>query len=183
MIGLEARMHERADELRQAFDRSFALAPDTATDTGTVENLLAVRIGSRSYVLRLAEASGLFVDKKVTWLPSPVSALLGIAGLRGTVLPVYDLGMLLGCPKAAAPRWLLVTAVTPVGLAFDGFDGYLSVRREAIVPEVRAEARERHVREVVQAIDLVRPLISLASVLASIENRASHDGSERSDRR
>ena len=175
-------MNEGADELQQAFDRSFALAPNTEADADAVENLLAVRVGSRTYALRLAEVSGLFVDKKITWLPSPVSELLGIAGLRGTVLPVYDLGMLLGCPRAAAPRWLLVTAAQPVGLAFDGFDGYLRVRLEAIVPEVRAEARERHVREVVQAIDLVRPLVSMASVLASIKNRASHDASEGSER-
>lgn len=172
-------MNASADELRQTFDRSFARVPHTETDTDIVENLLAVRVGSRPYVLRLAEVSGLFVDKKITWLPSPMSELLGIAGLRGTVLPVYDLGMLLGCTRAAAPRWLLVTAATPVGLAFDGFDGYLSVRLETIVPEVRAEAHERHVREVVQADHLVRPLVSLTSVLETIKNRASHDGSEK----
>jgi len=44
----------------------------------------------------MAEVSGLFADKKVTRLPSPVSELSGIAGLRGAVLPVYDLAMLLG---------------------------------------------------------------------------------------
>jgi hypothetical protein len=70
MSSHEARMNERADELRQVFDRSFTLAPNT--DTGTTENLLAVRVASHSYALRLAEVSGLFVDKKVTWLPSPV---------------------------------------------------------------------------------------------------------------
>jgi chemotaxis signal transduction protein len=172
MSGHTARMNERADELRQAFDRSFAQAPNT--DTAIVENLLAVRVGSHPYVLRLAEVSGLFVDKKITWLPSPVSELLGIAGLRGTVLPVYDLGMLLGCPRAGAPRWLLVTAATPVGLAFDGFDGYLSVRPEAIVPEVRAEARERHVREILQT-EVARPIIHLPSVLETIRNRGGHD--------
>lgn len=170
---------ERADALRQAFDRSFTRAPNAETDTATVENLLAVRVGSQSCVLRLAEVSALCADKKVTWLPSSSAALLGIAGLRGTVLPIYDLGMLLGWPKAAAPRWLLVTAVTPVGLAFDAFDGYLSVPSEAIVPEAGAEAHARHVRDVVRTVDLVRPLVSLSSVLESIKHRPSQDGAER----
>jgi hypothetical protein len=53
------------------------------------------------------------------------------------------------------------------------------VRPEDIVPEVRAEARERHVLEVVRAVDLVRPLVSLASVLESIERLASHDSSKK----
>jgi purine-binding chemotaxis protein CheW len=139
-----------------------------------VEKLVAVRVGSHPYALRLAEVSGLFVDKKITWLPSPVSELLGIAGLRGAVLPVYDLGMLLGCPKAAAPRWLLVTAAISIGLAFDGFDGYLSVRPEMIVPELRAESRQRHVREILQT-DVARPIIHLPSVLETIRKRGGQD--------
>jgi chemotaxis signal transduction protein len=174
MSGHEARSYETADELRQAFDRSFALARDTGTDTAIVRNLLAVRVGAHSYALRTAEVSGLFVDKKITWLPSPVSELLGIAGLRGSVLPVYDLGMLLGCPRSAAPRWLLVTAASPVGLAFDGLDGFLSVRPEAIVPDVRPESRERHVREILHT-EVARPIIHLPSVLETIRNRGAHD--------
>jgi purine-binding chemotaxis protein CheW len=167
-------MHERADELRQAFDRSFALAPQTGTDTAVVENLLAVRVGSLPYGLRLADVSGLFVDRKVTWLPSPVPELLGIAGLRGALLPVYDLGMMLGCPKSAAPRWLLVAAGFAIGLAFDSFDGYLRVRPEAIVPEGRTESRERHVREILQTA-IARPIIHLPSILETIRSRSGHD--------
>jgi purine-binding chemotaxis protein CheW len=174
---IETPLNERAAELRSAFDRLFSQAPNG--DIAVVEALLAIRVGSNPYLVRLTEVSGLFPDKKVTWLPSHVPELLGLAGLRGTVLPVYDLGMLLGCPKSAAPRWMLVTAGRPVGLAFDGFEGYLSVRPGAIVPEVRAEARERHVREIVHTADLVRPLVSLASLLESIQNRASHDDSEK----
>jgi purine-binding chemotaxis protein CheW len=174
MSGDVARVNVSADELRLAFDRSFATAPSAENDTASTENLLAVRVGSHPYALRLAEVSGLFADKKITWLPSPSAALRGIAGLRGTVIPVYDLGMLLGYPRAAAPRWLLVTATTPVGLSFDGFDGYLSVRRGAIVPEARVEAVERHVREVLHA-EVARPIIHLPSVLEAIRNLGGRD--------
>jgi chemotaxis signal transduction protein len=175
----EPRKNERAAELRLAFDRSFSNAPHSGSTAA--EKLLALRVGSNPYLVRLAEVSGLFTDKKITWLPSHVAELLGLAGLRGTVLPVYDLGMLLGCPSTATQRWLLVTAATPVGLAFDAFDGYLSVRLEAIIPEVRAEGRERHVREVVHTADRVRPLVSLTSVLESISERPTM-ARKRSDR-
>lgn len=164
-------MRERADELREVFDRSFAAAPDS--ETAAAESLLTVSVGVQPYAIRLAEVSGLFVDRNVTSLPSPVSELLGVAGLRGRVLPVYDLGMLLGSPRAAAPRWMLVAAGALVGLAFDGFDGYVSVRPEAIVPAVQPRGCERHVREVVRAADCVRPLVSLASVLDWIGSQVS----------
>ena len=170
----EARASGRVAELREAFDRSFAQAP--STEATPVEHLLAIRIGADPYALRMSEVAGLFADKKVTPLPSAVSELVGIAGFRGAVLPVYDLGMLLGCPRTGAPRWLVVTAVTPVALAFDAFDGYVGVRSAAIVPASSANARDRHVREAAQFVDLVRPLISLASVLEWIRNRASRDG-------
>jgi len=177
MSANEARMSETAAGLRVAFDRTFSQA--TQTGIAAAEKLLAFRIGSHPYLVRLAELAGVFANKRITWLPSHVPELLGLAGLRSTVLPVYDLGMLLGSPRAAASRWLLVTASTPVGFTFDDFDGYLSVRPEDIVPENRAEARERHVLEVVVAVDGVRPLVSLASVLESIERFASHDSSEK----
>jgi chemotaxis signal transduction protein len=174
MSGSEALMNESVDDLRRAFDRSFALTPNAEADATIVENLLAVRIGPHPYALRLADVSGLFVDKKVTWLPSPVSELLGITGLRAAVLPVYDLGMLLGYPKATAARWLLVTAAAPIGLAFESFDGYLSVRRGAIVPDARADTVERHVREILQT-EVARPIIHLPSILETIRNRGGHN--------
>ena len=125
-------------------------------------------------MLRLGELSGLFADKKVTWLPSPVSELRGIAGFRGAVLPVYDLGMLLGCPRAAAPRWMVVTAAARIGLAFEGFDGYLSVRDAVIVPEARTETREWHVREILRA-GFARPIIYLPSILEAIGRLAGQN--------
>jgi chemotaxis signal transduction protein len=163
---------DRAAQLRAAFDQSFARI--SIAESTALENLLAIRIGADRYALRLADASGLFADKKVTWLPSPAPELLGVAGFRGVMLPVYDLGMLLGLSKAAAPRWLVVTAATPVGLAFEGFDGFLRVRPEAIVARVRDGARERHVAAFLEA-EVARPVIDVASVLATIESRAAHD--------
>lgn len=163
-------MNDRVAELREAFDRSFAQAP--SAQAAAAENLLAIKVGADRYLLRLAEISGLFADKRITWLPGPVPALLGIAGFRGSILPIYDLGMLLGCAKAAAPRWLVVAAA--VGLAFEGFDGYLSARPETIVPEVRAEARQRHVRAVLNT-EVARPVLHLPSVLETIRSQHVHD--------
>lgn len=175
MSNREARAGNRAAELREAFDRSFAQAP--TTEAAIVENLLAIRIGSHPYALRLADVSGLFADKRVTSLPSPVSELLGIVGLRGTMLPVYDLGLLLGSPRAVSPRWLLVAAATPVGFAFDAFDGHLRVSPDVIGPA--AWTADYHVPEVVQAVGIVRPLISVASILESIKRRVARHGLEK----
>jgi purine-binding chemotaxis protein CheW len=156
---------DRANALREAFDRSFVHA--SSAGAAAIDDLLAISLGGDRHALRLAELSGLFADKTVMWLPSPVAELLGIAGFRGTVLPVYDLGMLLGRPKAAAPRWLVVTKAAPVALAFDGFDGLLRARSNEVVPDARPEPRRRHIREILQG-DLARPIIHVASVLETL---------------
>ncbi len=86
----------RAAELRDAFDRVFAEAHPPAPPPS--EDLLAIRIASEPYALRLTEIAGLFADRKITPVAGRVSALLGIAGFRGLIVPVYDLQVLLGCP-------------------------------------------------------------------------------------
>lgn len=164
MSGTAAHINDRATELREAFDRSFAQA--ARADPGAVESLLAIRVGADRYGLRLGELSGVFADKKITRLPGPVSQLLGLAGFRGAILPVYDLGMLLGAPKALAPRWMVVAAAARIGLVFEGFDGYLSVGDAVIVPEAQTEVAEGHVREIVRTD--ARPIICVASILEAI---------------
>lgn len=167
-----APLIDRAAQLRAAFDQSFASAPSLETEA--VEQFLAIRIGADRYVLRLADVSGLFADKPITWLPSPLPELLGIAGFRGTMLPVYDLGALVGYPRTPAPRWLLVAASAPVALAFEAFDGYLTLKGAVVRPEV--QARHDHVRETLQT-DVASPVIHVPSVLNWIRSRVGHDRS------
>lgn len=169
-MSLDVSLEQRAARLRDEFDRAFAHEP-ALTGEG-VENFLQIRIGADGYVLRLGDVAGLFVDKTVTWLPSPVPELLGIAGFRGVVLPVYDLGALLGYPRAGTPRWLLRAAGAPIALAFEGFDGYLHLTAATVLPQ--AHARRDHVRETLRT-DVTRPIIHVPSVLDTIKERIGRE--------
>lgn len=161
---------DRVAELRQAFDRSFADAP--SLDVTAFEDLLDVRFGTAQYALRVREISGLIADVRITPVSTPISELLGIAGIRGSILPVYDLGAMLGHPAEATPRWMAVAAGdAPVGLAFARFERHLRVRADAIVAGGRSDVAPRHLREVVQLEAGARPIVSVASVLETIANR------------
>ena len=82
-------------EIRNAFDHSYAIPP--ASQVGEqIENLLAVRVAGDPYALRVGEISSLTNSRKTVALPSPVSELLGVAGIRGGFVPVYSLAALLG---------------------------------------------------------------------------------------
>jgi chemotaxis signal transduction protein len=159
------RLARRAEELRREFDRSFA--EPVRTEAAREADFLAVRIGAEACALRLSEITGLHADRKITRVPGGDAALLGIAGFRGTILPVYSLRALLGRPAADMPRWLVVAAGAPIALGFEGFQGHLRIARDAILPQQSGE-RRGYAREYVRAHSLVRPIIDLPAVLATI---------------
>jgi chemotaxis signal transduction protein len=156
----------QAEELRRAFDRSFAEPP--GEELARLEDLLAIRIGGDPFAIRLRDVGGLFADKAITAMPSPLAELVGVAGFRGGVVPVYDLRALLGYPASEPTRWLVL--VTPIALAFDHFEGHLRVAPDAIAPAPPSE-RPGHVREVVRVTDGTRPLVHVGSLLEAIKKR------------
>lgn len=161
----------RADELRTAFDGTFA-RPLAATSDDS-EELLAIRISGEPYALRRAELAGLHADKVITWLPGDVPGLCGIAGFRGALVPVYDLAVRLGGKPAAAPRWLAIASAAPVALAFDVFEALVRVPRDAIAVHDGTDP----LRHVARAPNGLRPIVDVATVLDAIRAQArSHEG-------
>lgn len=155
-------------ELKRMFDQTFAEAP--RSDASPTDDLLAISIGSDPYAIRLSEVAGLLSDRRVTWLPGSVPELIGLMGLRGALVPVYDLRALLGYPRGTVPRWFLITAATQVALAFDRFDGHLRVSRAAVSTgsAQRGATQLPCVREIVRTDAFVRPIVDMHAVLDAI---------------
>ncbi len=165
----ERPLEEKAAELKRAFDRSFAEAP--ATERPSLEDFLAIRVGPDPYAVPLAAISGLYADRTVTRLPSPVTESLGIAGFRGSIVAVYDLRVILGYPTGETPRWLMVAAETPVGLAFDGFEAYLRFPLRAKAQAGRVEQSHPYLQGVLRTADAVRPVVQLGPILEALKRR------------
>jgi chemotaxis signal transduction protein len=116
----------RAGRLRADFDSMFAAPPPEPTPPQV--DLLAIRCAEHGFALRLAQVVSVHTERKVVPVPTPVPELLGLAGVRGLVVPVYDLGALLGQAPNAAPRWLaLVRAPAPFAVGFELFERHLRV--------------------------------------------------------
>jgi len=169
MVGTPAAM-------RRLFDDSFAAA--AASGPESLENLLAIRVGSDPYALRLSEIAGLHVGVKIVPVPSSAAELLGIVGIRGMMAPVYDLAALLRYPPAPHPRWfILARAPQPVGFAFETFESHLQVSQSSLAngngEDADARAPKQHTRGTVQAAAALRPIIHLASVLEMLRDKHS----------
>jgi chemotaxis signal transduction protein len=124
----------RAEELRQAFDRTFS--EPVARTSVEVGEFLLLQLGSMRRAVPLSEVSGLHVDRHVTPLPDSAPELLGISGFRGAILPVYDLQVVLGQGKAARPRWMITAAAASLAFAFDDMLGH----RRISLRDIRLEA-------------------------------------------
>jgi chemotaxis signal transduction protein len=164
----------RAIELRLAFDRSFS--EPIRYDSIPTEDFLVIRVGSEPYAIRLAEIAGLSVNKEITPLHRRSIALLGLAGFRGTLVPIYDLHALIGYPMTEAPRWLVIASAASVAFAFAAFDGHLRVSRDAVIPPSGGEHSRNHIREFIHWRDHTRPVVSIRSVLDNIRSQESVTG-------
>jgi len=163
-------LRTKAAQLRHAFDRTFAEA--LHADTALLDDFLAIRLRDDPHVLRLDCVARLLPLRALTRFPSAVPQWLGLAGMAGDVVPVYDLGLLLGYPAAAAPRWMAVCRAAPVALAFDVFEGQFRHRREAADSGATGTPRG----EVLSAAGQVRPVVPVDEVIATIKSLAQGAG-------
>lgn len=158
---------ERLRRLRDDFDRGFAEPPRRHVTAH--HDLIGLRAGDRHYALRLPDTAGLFVDRAVTPLPGPLPALLGVAGFRGVVVPVYELAAVLGHAGGQARRWLVLAAGEPlIALAFDSLDGHLRVPAELVVPEPDGQGRRGCLDGMVLLPDGPRSVVDVPAVRAAI---------------
>jgi len=164
-----ATLDRRAAELRAAFDRSFAAA---AAQAAPSEAFLAIDVAGDPYALRLAEIAGLHADKAVTALPGSPPDLLGVAGFRGVLVPVYDLRALLGYAAGPPARWLAVArGKARVGLAFDRFDGHFAVSPDAVVQGGQPVPSRPGLDGTLQEGGRPRHVIGLGALIESIGRR------------
>lgn len=170
MTGNERAPASRAAQMRRAFDQAFAHPPLARAEGG--ESFLAIRLGADAYAVRLSEVAELFKDRTIVRMPSRRNDFLGLAGLRGGIVPVYSLRDLLGYPVTnETARWLLLVAPGhSVAFTVDQFEGHLRVDRSQILP-APGNAIRAHLREVARVNDEPRPIISLGSVLEGLQER------------
>jgi purine-binding chemotaxis protein CheW len=167
----------RTAELRNAFDRARAV-PVVSVVAEQVENLLAIRVSGDAFAIRLSEISGLATDRKIVAFPSPIPELLGLAAIRGRLLPVYSLAALLGySPHAGQGRWLVLCGTEePVALTINDFEGYVRVPLAQVFLADQRAGLSTHVKHVVRAADVVRDVVSIPLITKVIQRRCRNAG-------
>lgn len=126
----------------------------------------------------MSEISGLVTNKKIVAFPTPIPELLGVAGIRGALVPVYSLAMLLGYnAETERTRWLALCGTEdPVALVFSEFEGYVRVPLTQLYAAEQKDVARTHVRHVARTTDMVRAVVSIPLIRRAIQRRCGNDG-------
>lgn len=161
----------RAREMARAFDQAFASA--RRPPPPPLANLLGVRIGGDPYAIALGDIDALAPIATLTPLPDAPAACLGIALIRTSATPVYDLRRLLGCPAdGGVARWLVLVSGGRAALAFDAIDRRLSAPPEALATAPDTQRAQPHIRGVVDVDGTARAVVDVRSVAEAIQSIA-----------
>ena len=167
-----AQPEERiVEELRRAFDDSFATA--AAVDTEEYLSLIGIRVAGEPLMLRAEQITGIARLRLVVPVPSRSTALMGITGMRGMVVPVFNLAVLIGLgAQTGKCDWAaLAHRDSPVALGFETFEGQTEISRASLFEGT--ETAVRHVRQLVRVGPLVRGVVDMASVIEEIRAAAA----------
>jgi chemotaxis signal transduction protein len=165
-----------AAQLRQAFDRAFALPPSLAEQE--VEDLLTIRVAGNPYAIRLLDIAEIVTGRKIVSVPAVTPDLLGLVGIHGGIVPVFGLSSILGYgSEPDAPRWMILCGTEePIALAFSDFEGYLRLPTSALHADENFHAKSeqvKYVNQVASTPDGTHAVISMPLIMASIRNRIS----------
>ena len=106
----------------------------SVSDAAKVRRFLTFRMGERLYALGAEEVSEIIRVPVVARVPQGPKSLLGVANLRGSILPVASLRGLLGQDVApgSASRAIVLDGAAPVALAVDSVSALVSVGADRV---------------------------------------------------
>ena len=129
-------MASRRDQTRKKIPLSTDSAALVAPDTdGVLEDLLVFHLAGEPFGLRLNVVAEIIRPPVLAHMPLVPPSLLGLANLRGIVMPVVSLRALLHLPDIATDRSTRVIVVrgdNPVGFVVDGIRGLLAIATDRL---------------------------------------------------
>lgn len=167
----------RAADLRQEFDESFSF-PAKGSNEGH-QSLIALRVAGEALAVRTPDVTGIAKRKGITPLPGQVPGLLGLTVVRGSLLPVYDLAVLLGLPGAGGSGpWVMFTnRETPLAFVFDDFEGQIEIK-QASLDDSESPLSHKHLRSTALIGATHRAVIDVPGIVEEIRTRAGVEPAE-----
>jgi chemotaxis signal transduction protein len=160
-------------ELRRAFDQTFAVRPPAPSAAHV--DLLALRVAGDPCVVFLRDINGILRATRIASVPGAPADVLGLAGVRGTLVPVFALASLLGHTVQEPARWLLICGTDePLAFAVAAIDGHFQLPESRLHTNAHHADGRPHISQVAETDAGVRPVINIPHLVAGIRSRGRH---------
>ncbi len=149
--------------------------PSSAEDSGADLELLSFKVGEQEYSVDIMSVREIRGWTRATSLPHAPSYVRGVINLRGTVLPVVDLGVRLGIDSAEPNERSVIIVVDlgdrAVGLRVDAVSDILAVPGSDLQspPELLADQADAFIRALTIVDGRMIRVLELAEVLPAAE--------------
>ena len=141
--------------------------------------LVSFRLGTQEFCVDIMAVREIRGWTQATPLPHAPAYVLGMINLRGTVLPVIDVGTLLGLPadRESTRRVVIVVWIGNRlgGLLVDAVCDILTVSDEAVMapPEISDEKVQSFVSGVITVDDRMICLLTIGDILPALDSEAA----------
>jgi len=128
------------ESVTKAPDNGRTPAPEGAADEIHAQEIemLSFRLGGEEYVLPVDDVREVLKSRALTSVPNSPPHILGVTSIRGTVLPVIDLGKRLGLPPSVKDEKARVIIISPddedAGIVVDRVTGVVRISPDDIRP-------------------------------------------------
>ena len=141
-------------------------------DSGFLKVCLII-IGGELFAIDLRQVREVFELESVTPVPGMPASLVGVANLRGTIVPLADLRQSLGAALSTTPRYAIVVRheAHQIGLLIDEVPEIRAVYPEDMLDSSRSSANSERpfLSRLVRVEDRVSGVLEIPSLLASVE--------------
>jgi purine-binding chemotaxis protein CheW len=157
----------------------MTLATDTSGSGANRMELISFQVRDQAFCIDLMAIREIRGWTQATPLPQSPDFIRGVVNLRGTVLPIIDLGARIGLGRTepSARHAILVMEIADrlVGLLVDGVSELLSLPAEALqpTPDVGSVLTREFVRGILTHDGRMLTLLSLDCILPAIKAEAA----------
>jgi purine-binding chemotaxis protein CheW len=141
--------------------------------SGVPSRICLISLGGELFAIDLRHVREVFELESVTPVPGMPASLVGVANLRGTVVPLADLRPALGVAASVAPKYAVVVrhGVQQVGILIDGVPEIRTIQAEdMLAASARGVTESRpFLSGLVQIDDRMSGVVEISRLLASVE--------------
>jgi len=136
-----------------------------------MRQVLTFLLGEERYGLDIANVQEIIEAPRRYFIPNAPSCYQGAINSHGTILPVLDLGRLLGFEVAGSDERVIVldASIGHLALAVSGLGGIVPLSGEDLLPADSERQQQTCIRELLNDRDAMVNLLDVSLLLARLE--------------